>query len=372
MFLLADFLACVRGGDIEEAAFAADGVAGTAAFLGLRASALDRDDVDWRSLHHPGSVVWPVVLALGADLGVPAERAAQAAWNGYCAAATIADALGADHRRTWHVTATAGTVGAAAAASVLLGLDASRRAVALRLAVTNVGGLSRAATERRGAAAFNRAAAVTLGIVAARGAAAGASAVDDPLTGAGGLLEAMGGAPHGAGVPVRDGLDDVAPRPLPTSGFLQGVAFGVARARSRLGGELVRLRVGLTGAVLPMVDGADAGPWWDARTTALRAWARAEAFLVDRPGPLDPRTDLVELVACDVPPGGAQVLAVTDRGRIEIHAGPMSLDDPGAQSLLERKWAEGPVRPDVDVLQLARSVLEGAVPLAYAMGQWRS
>jgi hypothetical protein len=63
--LLADFLGCLRAGrGPSQTSFSEDGIAGTVAVLALRASADDRDDIDWCSLHHPGSVVWPVVVAL--------------------------------------------------------------------------------------------------------------------------------------------------------------------------------------------------------------------------------------------------------------------------------------------------------------------
>ncbi len=372
VLLLADFLGCVRGSGARTSSFSADGVAGTAASLALRASARDRDDVDWRSLHHPGSVVWPVVVALGAAGAVSGSTVVQAARRGYATAATVADALGPGHRRSWHVTATAGSVAAASAAGVLLGLDDQSRGRALRLAMTNAGGLSRAATERRGAAAFNRAAAVTLGILAARGAAAGVAAVDDPLTGVGGMAAAMAGASDAADVRWRDGLDDVGVRLHPTSGFLQGVAVGAARARGHLDGDLVGLEVRLTEAVLPLVGDRDAGAWWDARATALRAWATGDPSSVDRPGPLDADPALVELVAGDVRPGASQVTAVTDRGRIVIGAVPVGIDDPDLGPALDRKWAPVLGADSAALVPQAQDVIAGDLPLADLVTGWLS
>ena len=250
--LLADFLGCVRASaDLPSGSFAEDGVAGTVATLALRASAQDRDDIDWRSLHHPGSVIWSVVVALAAAHDVPGDLARRAAARGYLTAATVADLLGAGHRAAWHVTATAGALGAASAAVVILGAGTDEHERALALAAANTGGLARAARERVGAAAFNRAAAAGLGLAAARAALVGAVALDAAFDGPGGMRETMSTAAASGEVQVRDGLADVAPRLLPVSGFLQSAVSGAARARGDVPGALVALRLGLAAGAGP-------------------------------------------------------------------------------------------------------------------------
>lgn len=372
--LLADFVGCVlsSAGRPGPSAFAADGIAGTVAQLALRAGGDDRDDVDWRSLHHPGSVVWPVVLALGAAQRVPGDGAVDAARHGYAAAATVADVLGPGHRALWHVTATAGAIGAASAASVLLGLDVPARSAALALAAANAGGLARAAHERRGAATFNRAAAAALGLAASRAAAAGAVPVDDPVAGPGGMIVAMSGTPAPDRLRLRDGLADAAPRLLPASGFLQSVATGVARARALLDGDLTSVRVGLTAGALPLVDGDDAGPWWDARTVALRAWAAGDAYAVDMPGPLDDRTDLVHLEPADVRVGHAHVTVTTDRGQVDLEVAPTTSDDPDLVTAVHHKWARVLGREADRLDGLARSALDPAGSPAALAWTWAS
>ena len=65
--LVADAIACILAGRdlVPSEPFAGDGAAGRVALLALRASSRDLDDVDWISLHHPGSVLIPIVLTLG-------------------------------------------------------------------------------------------------------------------------------------------------------------------------------------------------------------------------------------------------------------------------------------------------------------------
>ena len=356
--LLADFLGCVRASaEMPPGSFADDGVAGVVALLALRSSAQDRDDIDWRSLHHPGSVIWPVVVALAAAHDLPGDLAERAAARGYLTAATAADLLGSSHRAAWHVTATAGALGAAAAASVLLGAGAHEQERALSLAAANAGGLARAARERRGAAGFNRAAAATLGLASARAGVAGAAVLDAAFDGPGGMRETMSGPTEPGDVRVRDGLADAAPRFLAVSGFLQGAVVGAARARAALAGDLVSLRIGLTAGAVPLVDGSDAGPWWDARTSALRAWAAASPSAVERAGPLDGRTDLASVEVSDVPVGHARVRAATDVGEVDLLVAPTTLADPDAPSALTVKWTGILGGPGKDLAARAREAL---------------
>lgn len=356
--LLADFLGCIRASPALPSSFAQDGVAGTVALLALRASAADRDDIDWRSLHHPGSVVWPVVVGLAGAGDLPGGLVAQAARRGYLTAATVADLLGPDHRVAWHVTATAGALGAAAAASVLLGADRSTQERALALAAANVGGLARAARERRGAAAFNRAVAAGLGVTAARAAQAGLPAIEAPFDGPGGMRATMGAAAPICGPFVRDGLADAAPRLLPVSGFLQSAVAGAAQARGELRGDLVELRLGLTAGALSLVEDGAAGPWWDARTSVLRAWSAGAPYACDQAGPLDDRTDLVTLEAADVPVGHARVRATTRAGAVDLAVAPATLADADAESALVGKWARVLGDSAHDLVTSAREALD--------------
>ncbi|MDI1288405.1 MAG: hypothetical protein PSX37_00445, partial [bacterium] len=91
LYLVADATACVLAGRslVASEPYLRDGEAGRVALLALRMSSRDLDDVDWTSLHHPGSVVLPVVLALGRP--DRAESVGRAITSGYRVAATIAD-----------------------------------------------------------------------------------------------------------------------------------------------------------------------------------------------------------------------------------------------------------------------------------------
>lgn len=358
--LLADFLACVSAdqGRTLGDPFDSDGTAGAAAVLALRCSISDLDDVDWRSLHHPGSVVWPIVVALAATSGISGDRLGRAARSGYATAATIADHLGPVHRSSWHVTATAGALGSASAACVMLDLPPEVHGRALALAAVNTGGLALAARERRGAAVFNRAAAVTLGLLAARAASAGAVAVQTPFSDPGGLFETMSGEERVGELRVRDGVRDAAARIYPVTGFLQSAVHSVAALRSGMDGELRGIRIDVAEGARRLVDDEAAGSWWSARSSALRAWAGGSPYLAGTPCALDGRVDLVRVRGVDLPPGCSNVAVVTDGGEDAIlGARPPALSDPGALTELQDKWARVLGLEDLPVLEIARNAL---------------
>lgn len=107
------------------------------------AHAWDADDAHKVSMGHPGTVVVPVALTLGAALDRTGRDVLIAVVAGYEAACRIGAGVGiASHRqRGWYATATFGPFGAAAAVGWLLGLDGLGMANALGLAGSNAAGL---------------------------------------------------------------------------------------------------------------------------------------------------------------------------------------------------------------------------------------
>jgi 2-methylcitrate dehydratase PrpD len=203
--LLADFLACMRAGagrpgcpatswvDFGKYLSAGDllgGAAGaadsSAAVAAAAAHAMDRDDVHWDAVTHPGSVVWPVVLGLSAGATGPQLLAAAVA--GYEACVRMATFLGPQHRRWFHSTATAGTIGAASAAAMLLCPDVEALANALGHAISVIGGSAQCLSEHSGTQVFHRSHAVRAGVAAARAAAEGLPATRLGFEGTAGLL----------------------------------------------------------------------------------------------------------------------------------------------------------------------------------------
>ena len=103
---------------------------------GTAAHALELDDVINEASLHPGTVVFPAVLALGQELAASMGEIMTAAVLGYEAMAKIGKALNpaAHYRRGFHPTGTCGVFGAAVAAGKLLRLDEPRLVNALGIA----------------------------------------------------------------------------------------------------------------------------------------------------------------------------------------------------------------------------------------------
>lgn len=147
---------------------------------GAMSHALDFDDVNKAMRGHPSVPVMPVVLCLGAHLGVSGRNALAAFVAGFEAECRVGALCAHNHyARGFHPTGTIGTFGAAAAAGSLLGLDSTKMLMALGAAGTQAAGLKSAFGTQCKPLHAGRAA--EAGLLAARLAALGFSANADVL-----------------------------------------------------------------------------------------------------------------------------------------------------------------------------------------------
>lgn len=101
----------------------------------------EQDDLHNGSVFHPGTVVFPAVLAAAQETGASGRAVITAAVAGYEAGIRVGEFLGRSHYRVFHTTGTAGTLAAAAGVSRLLGLGADATLNALGSAGTQAAGL---------------------------------------------------------------------------------------------------------------------------------------------------------------------------------------------------------------------------------------
>jgi 2-methylcitrate dehydratase PrpD len=101
----------------------------------------EQDDVHNGSVFHPGTVVFPTVLAIAQTLGSSGRDFLAAAVAGYETGIRVGEFLGRSHYKVFHTTGTAGTIAAAAAAGNLLGLSTEQMLNAFGSAGTQAGGL---------------------------------------------------------------------------------------------------------------------------------------------------------------------------------------------------------------------------------------
>jgi 2-methylcitrate dehydratase PrpD len=101
----------------------------------------EQDDVHNGSVFHPGTVVFPVALAVAQALGRSGAQLLAASVAGYEVGIRVGEFLGRSHYKIFHTTGTAGTFAAAAAAGNLLGLTPAQMQHAFGSAGTQSAGL---------------------------------------------------------------------------------------------------------------------------------------------------------------------------------------------------------------------------------------
>src|SRR5216683_4995121 len=113
-----------------------------AALINAAAShVVEQDDLHNSSVLHPGTVVFPPVLAVAQAESRSGKDILLAAIAGYEAGIRIGEFLGLSHYAVFHTTGTAGTLAAAAATAKLFGLNAKGMQRALGSAGTQAAGL---------------------------------------------------------------------------------------------------------------------------------------------------------------------------------------------------------------------------------------
>jgi hypothetical protein len=272
--------------------------------LAMNSSADDGDDIDWSVVTHPGSIIWSALLHQLFANPTSAERFKGAAYAAYRTSASIAGVFGSSHRAKWHITTTAGTFAAATASNVLLNASAAQSISSLSHAAANMGGIA-IADRRTGAAIFNRGAAVSLGILSSEAAMSGIPHATNIWDGERGLVALFSLSVEPQSVLIRDGISTAGLRLLPCNGFVQSAYQSIAESHRDLGGELLSMRVGLTQAMLPFLDGSVGGDYWNARHAAAKAW---------NSGDIDRDLSLIEVVGSDVPVGGVELGVKTTTG----------------------------------------------------------
>ena len=102
---------------------------------------VEQDDLHNSSVMHPGTVVFPAVLAAAQATGASGRDLIVASVAGYEAGVRVGEFLGRSHYKVFHTTGTAGKLAAAAGVARLLQLDAIRLQHALGSAGTMAAGL---------------------------------------------------------------------------------------------------------------------------------------------------------------------------------------------------------------------------------------
>jgi 2-methylcitrate dehydratase PrpD len=108
---------------------------------GAASHVVEQDDLHSAAVLHPGTVVFPAVLAAAQQAGASGRDLLTAAVVGYEVGARVGAFLGRSHYRVFHTTGTAGTLAAAAGSARLLGAGEAAMLDALGSAGTQAAGL---------------------------------------------------------------------------------------------------------------------------------------------------------------------------------------------------------------------------------------
>ena len=101
----------------------------------------EQDDIHNASVFHPGTVIFPPVLAVAQALGRSGRDLVTGAVAGYEAGIRVGEFLGRSHYKVFHTTGTAGTIAAAAGVGNLLRLSPEQMLDAFGSAGTQAAGL---------------------------------------------------------------------------------------------------------------------------------------------------------------------------------------------------------------------------------------
>ena len=246
------------------------GITERAVRLGLYTSALDMDDVDWKVLTHPGSIIWPVAVAVGVELNLTLSDVYSAAAYGYRTGATMAHFFGATHRAKWHVTSTSGAFAATSTAAIALGLTPDQHRNALHICAANIGGSPQAGFERKGAPQTNRAAAISLGITSAHAALLGAPHIEDIWSGPRGVIEMF--SIEATSSEILDGVSTAELRLIDTNGFAHSAVTAAWKLYGRVNEKVDSITLTLPASVKGILDASLGGSWWNSAYAIAALW----------------------------------------------------------------------------------------------------
>jgi 2-methylcitrate dehydratase PrpD len=108
---------------------------------GAASHVVEQDDVHNGAMFHPGTVVFPAVLAAAQHARISGKEFIASAVAGYEAAVRTGEFLGPDHYKIFHTTGTAGMLGAAAGVARALRLDPTHTLDSLGTAGTQAAAL---------------------------------------------------------------------------------------------------------------------------------------------------------------------------------------------------------------------------------------
>lgn len=302
--------------------------------LVIAVSALDLDDVDWVTMHHPGSVVISAALGQVRESGCDGEELMRAIAAGYRVARAVGSMLDPGFRSRWHATAICGAFGAGVSVALLQGADEADLERTLSLVACSVGGLAIAPRARNGAAVFTRVAAASLGKLAAGGSYRKLQIAPGAISGPGGLAEVLSDCPMRQ-MEDAGGVVGASLRLFPVTGFAHAAVW-TAQSYS---GSLSTVKAVDVSLAQASVNMSAQSRWWNISHAVGQALVVKDAFACDGDEPIP---CAVRLEGSDRPITQAEIMVEDWQGSLEHIRGdvPGQLSDQGSPALFLRKAQE--------------------------------
>jgi hypothetical protein len=278
ILLFSDYLHLVLSGKSKVSTRFRDEHLSDITYFAKAASYSDLDDVDWKRLTHPGSIIFSALLPLLFDKGIDSQNFLRAIIAGYHGSSLFAQILQPTHSRNWHASATSGIFGATLATSNLLDLGADKKVQALHFASAVIGGAASAPRSQNGATRFTRIHAALMGSISTLEAAESSPAPLYIVDGPGGLSERFGVVDEFPDTNPRDALHQISIRYFPYSGFSHNALEKLEPYLPLDPDSVKSIELQLHEPLFTLIGSSQKGPWWDLAAAISNTIANGDPF----------------------------------------------------------------------------------------------
>ena len=353
--LFSDYLHLLLSGKRELSSKFSQDPLSNIAYFAKAASFSDLDDVNWKQLTHPGSIIFSSLLPFLFSQEVNPKQFLSAVISGYHGSSLFAQVLQPTHSRNWHASATSGIFGAALATANLLALSEDKAAQSLRFASAAIGGGSNAPRSQNGATRFTRIHAALMGSLSTLEAAESSPAPLYIVDGPGGLSERFGVVDQLPITKPNDALHQISLRYYPYSGFSHN-ALEKLEAYLPLDPKSVQsIQLQLHEPLFTLIGSAQKGPWWDLASAISNTIVSGDPF-DSRTGKIDAEIKVEKIESA---PSLAKIKMVGSEISFEFgiqdRLGVAAIDFP----LVQRKWSSL-YRDSDELTDIAGQIIDGS------------
>jgi hypothetical protein len=353
--LFADYLHLALSGKKKVSSQFGDVPLSNVAYFAKVSSVSDLDDVNWKQLTHPGSIIFSSLLPFLFRKEINSKNFLRAVISGFHGSSLFAQTLQPTHSRNWHASATSGIFGAALATANLLGVSDDQKAQALHFASASVGGSANATRSQNGATRFTRIHAALMGSMSTLEAAESSPAPLYIVDGPGGLSERFGVVDHLPTTKPNDAIHQISIRYFPYSGFSHN-ALEKLETHLPIDSKTVKsIELQLHEPLFTLIGSSNKGPWWDLAAAISNTIANGDPF--------DSKTASLN---ADIKIEKTE--AATSSARIKLSSSEIAFNfgiqdrigiDPIDIPRIQRKWSTL-YRESAELTEIASQVIDGS------------